>query len=66
MVDIDKKVPQFLQDILFDPQTSGGLLISVPKARASRLLKKLHSDGVTEAAIIGEVVVEPKGRIRVS
>jgi len=65
MVDIDKKVPQYLQDILFDPQTSGGLLIAVPKAKASRLLKKLHSEGIVEAAVIGEVVAEPRGRIRV-
>jgi selenide,water dikinase len=66
MVDIDKKVPQYLQNILFDPQTSGGLLIAVPKAKASRLLKKLHSEGVTEAAVIGEVVSEPRERIRVA
>jgi selenide,water dikinase len=65
MVDIDSKVPQYLQDILFDPQTSGGLLIAVPKAKASRLMKRLHSEGVAEAAVIGEVVAEPKGRIRV-
>ncbi len=65
MVDIDSKVPQYLQDILFDPQTSGGLLIAVPKAKASRLLKRLLEEGVAEAAIIGEVVAEPEGRIRV-
>jgi selenide,water dikinase len=66
MVDIDKKVPQYLQDIFFDPQTSGGLLIAVPKAKALKLLKKLHSAGVAEAAIIGEVAAEPKGRIKVT
>lgn len=65
MVDIDGSVPQYLQDILFDPQTSGGLLIAVPKAKASRLLKRLHSEGVTEAAIIGGVVAKPKGKIKV-
>jgi len=65
MVDIDRKVPRYLRDILFDPQTSGGLLISVPKARASRLLKRLHSEGVTDASIIGEVVAIPMGRIKV-
>jgi selenide,water dikinase len=63
MVDIDSNVPQYLKDILFDPQTSGGLLIAVPKAKASRLLKKLHSEGVDEAAIIGEVVATPKRKI---
>jgi selenide, water dikinase len=65
MVDIDSSVPQYLQDILFDPQTSGGLLMAVPGAKSSRLLKKLHSAGIKEAAVIGEAVAEPKGRIRV-
>jgi selenide,water dikinase len=63
MVDIGKKVPKYLQNILFDPQTSGGLLIAVSKAKASRLLKRLHSEGVAEAVVIGEVVAEPRGRI---
>ena len=63
MVDIDQGVPQYLADILFDPQTSGGLLISVPERKASRLLERMHEEGITEAAIIGEVVAEPKGRI---
>jgi selenide,water dikinase len=65
MVDIGKKVPQYLQDILFDPQTSGGLLIAVPAKKAAKLLKKLHEEGITAAAIIGEVAAEKKGRIRV-
>jgi selenide,water dikinase len=65
MVDFDPALPQFLQDILFDPQTSGGLLIAVPAPKAPALLKKLHSQGVKSAAIIGKVVGEHKGRIRV-
>jgi selenide, water dikinase len=64
-VDIGSAVPQFLQDIIWDPQTSGGLLISVPKAKAPRLLKKLHAKGIAPAAIIGEVTQENKGRIKV-
>ena len=63
MVDMADSIPQYLQDILFDPQTSGGLLISVPEAKAASLLEKLHGEGVTEAAIIGEVAAENKGRI---
>ena len=66
MVDINPSVPQYLQDILYDPQTSGGLLIAVPKVRAARLLKKLHEQGVAEAAIIGKVVAETRGRIKVN
>jgi selenide,water dikinase len=65
MVEIDSKVPQYLQDILFDPQTSGGLLIAVPEKKAPELLERLHEEGVKDAAIIGEVVGENKGRIRV-
>lgn len=49
--------------ILFDAQTSGGLLISVASDKASGLLKQLHKAGIESAAIIGEVVAEPKGRI---
>ncbi len=63
MVEVAQEVPQYLADILFDPQTSGGLLISVPEHKASRLLGRLHKAGISEAAIIGEVVSEPKGRI---
>ncbi len=65
MVAIDRSVPQFLADILFDPQTSGGLLISVPKLKVSQLLDSLHKEGVAEAAVIGEVVDKPKGKILV-
>lgn len=65
MVAIDPSVPQYLQDIFYDPQTSGGLLIAVSKTKAPRLLSKLHARGVKEAAVIGEVVTEPEGKIRV-
>ena len=49
--------------ILFDAQTSGGLLISVPVRDAQSLLERLHQEGVEAAAIVGEVVEEPKGKI---
>ncbi len=63
MVDMDRRLPQGLQDILYDPQTSGGLLMAVPENKAADLLNKLHHKGIEAAAIIGEVVAEPKGRI---
>ena len=52
--------------ILFDAQTSGGLLASVPEQMAHTLLERLHQEGVREAAIVGEVVSEPKGKIVVT
>jgi selenide, water dikinase len=42
--------------ILFDPQTSGGLLISVPSEEADRLVDELRSEGVRNAQIVGEAV----------
>jgi selenide,water dikinase len=63
MVEISPEIPLFMVDVLFDPQTSGGLLISVPGAEAEPLLDRMHKEGIEEAAIIGEVVAEPKGRI---
>ena len=51
--------------ILFDAQTSGGLLISMPGQEADMLLQRMHEEGIEEAAIIGEVVAEPKGKITV-
>jgi selenide, water dikinase len=64
-VEFGQDVPQFVQDIMFDPQTSGGLLMAVPKAKARSFLKKLHEKGISAAAIVGEVVKEHKGKIKV-
>ena len=66
MVKVAKEVPDYLADILFDPQTSGGLLISLPAEKAPTLLERMHREGIKEAAIIGEVTAEPKGKIIVS
>lgn len=62
-VEIASAVPEHMQDILFDPQTSGGLLISLAPSKAARLLEKLHRAGIRDAAIIGEVVSRPKGKV---
>ncbi len=60
---ISSDIPAHLQDILFDPQTSGGLLICLGSKKAELLLEKLHRAGVGDAAIIGEVVTKPRGVI---
>ena len=63
MVEFGQDVPEYLSDILYDPQTSGGLLIAVAKTKASRLLKAMYDAGVSDAVIVGEVVDKPKGKI---
>ena len=49
--------------LMYDAQTSGGLLISVPKERANLLLDKLKSAGIEWAVIIGEVNDSAKNNI---
>ena len=44
----------FRAGILFDPQTSGGLLVALPIAAAEEICTALASDGET-AAIIGRL-----------
>ncbi len=63
MVEIRNNVPRYMSDILYDPQTSGGLLIAVPGDKAERLLEEMHREGVPDAAIIGEITDCPKGSI---
>ena len=51
--------------ILFDAQTSGGLLISVPESKVDLLIDTLKRRGVETATMIGEVVAEHPGKIEV-
>jgi selenide,water dikinase len=47
---------------LYDPQTSGGLLVAVPKERALALVRALEGRG-TLAAMVGEVVEDQTIRV---
>jgi selenide, water dikinase len=63
IVKTENGVDAITMEILFDPQTSGGLLISVPPGRAAILLERLRNTGLPGASMIGEVTAETKGRI---
>jgi selenide,water dikinase len=65
MIDLPDSVPRERQDIFFDPQTSGGLLISVCPDQAAALAQALHEAGIGDAAVIGEVVDGPSEKITV-
>jgi selenide,water dikinase len=41
------------QEILFDPQTSGGLLVALPEAAARELVRELRASGMPGAAVVG-------------
>ena len=62
-VDFAPDVTRRVQDLLFDPQTSGGLLIAVAAREAERLVAALKAKGIESAAIVGEVLDEPIERI---
>lgn len=48
-------IPFSMEEILFDPQTSGGLLLAVPEAVAGELLSALQKIQ-PQAAIVGEIL----------
>lgn len=66
MVVFVETVPRVLQDLLFDPQTSGGLLISVSGGQADALVAALRQGGVADATPIGEIIHDPEEKIQVT
>lgn len=52
-------------EVLADPQTSGGLLISVPAARLGALLQALERRGVATRAVVGEVLPQAERAVEV-
>jgi selenide,water dikinase len=63
MIDFAETVERSRQDVLVDPQTSGGLLISVTANQATELITALKDTGVGDAAEIGEVLNGPEEKI---
>ncbi|CAN5560512.1 selenide, water dikinase SelD [soil metagenome] len=57
------KINEDLEHLLYDPQTSGGLLISVPEKFTNNLLSLLHSEGDEGARVVGSVE-EPNNEIK--
>ncbi len=53
-VSVKEEVPQYIVDILYDPQTSGGLFISLPPKHAEQLVNVLKEEGI-DSWIVGEV-----------
>jgi selenide,water dikinase len=63
-VEIAGGVAEHLVDLIYDPQTSGGLLLAVPADRAERLAEQLRAKAIA-AAIVGEVVADADEKIAV-
>lgn len=52
-------------DLLYDPQTSGGLLLSVAETKKEELLAALRQEGIMRPGVIGRVVGSGAGKIMV-
>lgn len=52
-----------LLNVMYDPQTSGGLIISLRPGRAEKLVRMLKRAGVGSAAVVGKVLAKGKGSI---
>lgn len=65
MAQIEKapSCPAWIYDVCFDPQTAGGLFFSLPESKAMPLVEKMRTEGITDAAIIGEVLDGHPGKI---
>jgi len=61
--DVSPGIDPLIQDILFDPQTSGGLLICVEGDCAEDMLRELKQKGIHDAAVVGQVEPQPNGLI---
>ncbi len=66
MITFADSVGRTRQDVLFDPQTSGGLLICVSAGDAPEIIAALKNAGITAAADIGEVLENPQEKIWVA
>lgn len=66
MVEFYSSVNPLIRDLLFDPQTSGGLLICIDRDDTDELVEELIQKGSDASAVIGEVVSAPQEKIVVN
>lgn len=49
------------EELLYDPQTSGGLILAIPNREADKLVENLQRFGVLTAVKIAEIIEGPTG-----
>jgi selenide,water dikinase len=56
-----RKLPSWHEQLFYDPQTSGGLLVSIPEAGARERIDVLHDAGIVHATQVGRVGARSEG-----
>jgi len=64
-VEVDPAVSPVLSDLLYDPQTSGGLFVSLPPEGAEKMIEAFREERDAEASVVGEVVEAHPGRMKI-
>lgn len=64
-VQTEENIEQSILDVLYDPQTSGGLLISVAEENAQALIQSLQDNKALCYAIIGQAVAKEDKAIKI-
>jgi len=64
-LEIVTKISREEEELLFDPQTSGGLLLSVPESQVEELVNELRTADVENVAIVGNAISSPTPGIRI-
>lgn len=60
-IEIQTSLSNIEEELLYDPQTSGGLLVSIPSHQADEFIKELNTTHNKHAVKIGEVIAERPG-----
>lgn len=62
-VSVAEDIGEEMELVFYDPQTSGGLLISAAEEKADSLVSRLKKKGIKHAALIGKVISKSEGKI---
>lgn len=65
-VEFDADIDPIVRTMMFDAQTSGGLLIVVERSKQEQMVKALRSRGTPVSAVIGRIANGPAGTIKVA
>ena len=55
-VELDEDIDETIEDLLYDPQTSGGLLVAIDEADVEKALESLSINTDDEFAVVGKVI----------